>query len=91
MHSTYSNDALIFNAPFLGGKGFTPPELHCDYARYCSQLDFWSINDHPESVLPSLWTKTKAAVRSCNQLTDGYGASPGMVTFLGWEWTHNTE
>ncbi len=91
VHSTYSNDALIYSAPFLGGNGFLPPELHCDFARYCSQLDFWSINDHPESILPSLWTKSKQAIRTCNQLTGGDGSSPRMVSFLGWEWTHNTE
>jgi len=91
VHSTYSNDALIYSAPLIGGRGFLPPELHCNFARFCSQVDFWSINDHPESMLPALWDKSKKAIRACNQLTGGDSSNPSMVSFLGWEWTHNTE
>ena len=91
VHSTYSTDALIFSAPLLDGKGATPPELHCDYARFCSQLDFWSINDHPEGMLPSLWSRTKQAIRSCNALEGGDSLDPQMVSFLGWEWTQNSD
>ena len=91
VHSTYSTDALIYSAPLLDGKGATPPELHCDYARFCSQVDFWSINDHPEGVLPELWEKTKKAVRTCNQLEGGDTMDPQMVSFLGWEWTQNAD
>ena len=91
VHSTYSTDALIYSAPLLDGKGATPPELHCDFARYCSQVDFWSINDHPEGVLPELWEKTKKAIRTCNQLEGGDTLDPQMVSFLGWEWTQNAD
>jgi hypothetical protein len=90
-HSSYSTDALLLQSSFLGGNGFRTPETHCDYARFCSRLDFWSINDHPEGMWPELWRRTKDAVRRCNQLEGGDSHSPKMVTFLGWEWTQDAE
>ena len=87
VHSTHSLDAMILNAPILNGRGFAGPALRCDYARYCSQLDFWSINDHAETYDPALWGVTRDAIRMCNDLEGGNGADPDMVSFLGWEWT----
>lgn len=87
VHSTFSLDAMVLNSPILDGRGFAGPEVRCDYARFCSQLDFWSINDHAEQLAPSLWPKTVAAVRTCDQLGGGDTDDPTMVSFLGWEWT----
>ena len=89
VHSTYSIDAALLNTPILGGKGLAGPALRCDYARFCSQLDFWSINDHPEGMPPALWEDTKDAIRTCNDLAGGDTADPSMVSYLGWEWTQS--
>jgi hypothetical protein len=70
----------------LQGDGVHPVSDACDYARYCSALDFWSINDHAESVTPLRWRQTKEAIRQCNAIA-GDPANPDMVAFLGWEWT----
>lgn len=86
VHTTYSNDAFMFALPIMQGEGTHPPADACDYARYCSALDFWSINDHAISITPRLWEETKASVRQCNDLTDP--TNPDLVTFLGFEWTH---
>ena len=46
VHTTFSFDAFLVSLPIIGGEGAHPPADACDYARFCSQLDFWSINDH---------------------------------------------
>ena len=91
VHSTLSVDALLTSTPILGGVGAAGPEARCDFARYCSQLDFWSINDHPEWVPTETWDRTKEAIRTCNALEGGDGPNPRMVSFLGWEWTQSSD
>ncbi len=86
VHTTYSSDAYNYSLPMYQGDGVHPPGDACDFARYCSGLDFWSINDHAEGLTPQLWTQTKDMVRQCNAVA-GDPANPDMVTFLGWEWT----
>lgn len=40
VHTTYSMDAYAISLPMLNGEGAHPPKDACDYARYCSALDF---------------------------------------------------
>ncbi len=74
------------NLPILNGEGAHPPADACDFARYCSALDFWSINDHAEDVTPREWAETKESIRQCNDVA-GDPANPDVVAYLGWEWT----
>ncbi|MGI9590220.1 MAG: DUF3604 domain-containing protein, partial [Myxococcota bacterium] len=67
-------------------EGAHPPADACDFARYCSQLDFWSINDHAEQISPAHWDQTIESIRQCNDVA-GSPENPDMVSFLGWEWT----
>lgn len=90
VHSTYSFDAYNVSLPMYQGEGSHPPGDACDFARYCSGLDFWSINDHAEALTPRHWSLTKEAVRQCNAVA-GDPANPDMVTFLGWEWTQTAQ
>ena len=90
VHSTYSYDAYNISLPMYQGEGSHPPGDACDFARYCSGLDFWSINDHAESLTPRQWSLTKEMVRQCNAAA-GDPANPDMVTFLGWEWTQTAQ
>lgn len=85
-HTTFSFDAFNISLPMYGGEGSHPPSDACDFARYCSALDFWSINDHAEGLTPNQWILTRDAVRQCNAAA-GDPQNPDMVTFLGWEWT----
>ncbi len=86
VHSTFSVDAFMMSLPIFQGEGAHPVSDACDFARYCSALDFWSINDHAESLSPLRWQQTKEAIRQCNAVA-GDPADPDLVTFLGWEWT----
>ncbi|MFK8049092.1 MAG: DUF3604 domain-containing protein [Halioglobus sp.] len=86
VHTTFSPDAFIMSVPLMGGTGVHPPADACDFARYCSNLDFWSINDHAEGITPRRWDQTRQSIRECNQIS-GDPKNPDMVTFLGWEWS----
>jgi len=85
-HTTFSFDAFLMSLPMFQGEGAHPPADACDFARYCSGLDFWSINDHAEGLTPHQWQEIKRTVRQC-QAVAGDPQSPDMVSFLGWEWT----
>ncbi len=85
VHSTFSTDAFLFSLPLIGGEGVHPVGDACDFARFCSALDFWSINDHAEALTSRKWEETKETIRRCNAVS-GEGP-PDVIAFLGWEWT----
>jgi len=86
VHTTYSSDAFLWALPMLGGEGVYPVGDACDFARYCSGLDFWAITDHAESGTPYRWKETRRAMRQC-QAVSGETDSPDLVSFIGFEWT----
>jgi hypothetical protein len=86
VHTTFSTDAFQASLPMLQGEGAHPPADACDFARYCSALDFWSINDHAEGLTLRRWEEIKQSVRQCNAVA-GDPVSPDVVAYLGWEWT----
>jgi Protein of unknown function (DUF3604) len=86
VHTTFSPDAFARSLPMLQGEGVHPPADACDFARFCSDLDFWSINDHAEGVSTQHWAETKESIRQCNAVA-GDPKNPDLVAFLGWEWT----
>jgi hypothetical protein len=87
VHTTFSPDAFLGTLPMMGGDGgMNPVGEACDYARYCSALDFWSINDHAEASTPRKWAETVEAIRTCNALA-GDPENPDVAAFLGWEWS----
>jgi Protein of unknown function (DUF3604) len=87
VHTTFSTDAFLWSLPIMqGGEGAHPVSDACDYARFCSQLDFWSITDHAEASTPRKWRETKQAMLQCKAVA-GPDASPDVAVFLGFEWT----
>ena len=88
VHTTYSSDAFLLSLPMLSGEGSMPPSDACDFARFCSSLDFYANTDHAEDLTHIDWQETKDAVRQCN-LISGDNESPDTIAFLGWEWSQN--
>jgi hypothetical protein len=86
VHTTFSTDAFLWSLPLVNGEGAHPVADACDYARFCSGLDFWSINDHAEATTPRRWRETKEAIRQCDAAA-GDPANPDVAVFLGWEWS----
>jgi hypothetical protein len=86
VHTSYSMDAAMFGTPMSKGSGYFSPADACDYARFCSAVDFWSINDHAEGLTPEQWANTKESIRQCNAV-GGATEEPDTVAFLGWEWS----
>ena len=87
VHTTFSSDAYVMSLPLVSGEGAHPPADACDFARHCSALDFWSINDHAESLTPERWQETIDSIRQCNAVTDD--RNPDTTAFLGWEWSQD--
>lgn len=86
VHTTFSPDAFAISLPLMAGEGAHPPADACDYARFCSALDFWSLNDHAEGISARHWRESVEAIAQCNAVA-GDAAEPDSVAFLGWEWT----
>lgn len=89
VHTIYSTDANMMSLPMMQGDGPHPPADACDFARFCSRLDFFSLNDHAEALTPERWAATRESIRQCNALTDP--AEPDLVAFLGYEWTQMSQ
>jgi len=86
VHTTLSVDAFMWSLPLMGGEGVHPPADACDFARFCSQLDFYALTDHAEALNPRTWQMSKDSVRQCNAVT-AQSAQPDLIAFTGYEWT----
>ena len=86
VHTTFSIDAFLQGLPIFGGEGAHPPADACDYARHCAQLDFFSLNDHAESLWPARGHESGARARGSTGRA-GDPASPDLVAYAGYEWT----
>jgi hypothetical protein len=86
VHTTLSVDAFQWSLPLVGGEGVHPPADACDFARFCSQLDFYSLTDHAEALTPRSWEMIRSSIRECNAV-DSESEQPDLVAFTGFEWT----
>jgi hypothetical protein len=86
VHTTYSGDAFLRSLPLLQGEGAHPPADACDFARFCSGLDFFALTDHAETITPKRWAEERETIRQCNAVA-GDPQNPDLVAFSGFEWT----
>jgi hypothetical protein len=86
VHTTLSVDAFMWSLPLMGGEGVHPPADACDFARFCSQLDFYALTDHAEALNPRTWEMTRESVRQCNAVA-AQSEQPDVIAFTGYEWT----
>jgi hypothetical protein len=86
VHSTFSTDAFVWALPMLRGEGANQVADACDFARYCSALDFWAMTDHAEALTPTRWSQSIANVQQCAARSDPAGP-PDVIPFMGFEWT----
>ena len=85
VHTTFSQDAFLFSLPMLQGEGAHPPSDACNFARFCSSLDFFSITDHAEGMTQRMWEDSVKSIRNCDAVSDE--SKKDLIVFAGWEWT----
>ena len=85
VHTTFSQDAFLFSLPMLQGEGAHPPSDACNFARFCSSLDFFSITDHAEGMTKQMWDDSIESIRNCDSISDN--DNKDLIVFAGWEWT----
>jgi hypothetical protein len=90
VHTSFSPDAFTQGMPLTGGTGSHTISDACDFARFCSNLDFWSVNDHAEGSTPRRWKETIEAIGRCDAVFDPEdpGVERDLISFVGWEWSH---
>jgi hypothetical protein len=86
VHTTLSVDAFMWSLPLMGGDGVHPPADACDFARFCSQLDFYALTDHAEALNPRTWKMSRDSVRECNAVA-AQSEQPDVLAFTGFEWS----
>ena len=89
VHTTFSFDAFILNLPIAQGEGVHPVSDACNFARFCSGLDFFGVTDHAEGLTRREWLDSTKSLQQCSEISTNSGAE-GVVPFLGWEWTQTS-
>ena len=85
VYSAFTDEALLSSLPVVGGSHRATLSDACDYARFCSAVDFWVATDRGESLTPRRWQASLETVEQCNAIAaaDDHGST---VAFSGFSW-----
>ena len=89
VHSTFSLDAFLGNLPIVQGEGVHPVSDACNFARFCSNLDFFAVTDHAEWLTSREWKDTISSIQNCASTSSDLD-NPPIIPLLGWEWTQKS-
>ena len=89
VHTTFSLDAFMLNLPIANGEGAHPVGDACNFARFCSNLDFFAVTDHAEWLTKREWKDSLESIQNCSKVSANVDEPP-IVPFLGWEWTQTS-
>ena len=89
VHTTYSLDAFLGNLPILEGEGTHPVSDACNFARFCANLDFFSVTDHAEFLTRREWEETIDSLRNCSEISKVKDEDE-IIPLAGWEWTQTS-
>ena len=89
VHTTYSLDAFLGNLPILEGEGAHPVADACNFARFCANLDFFSVTDHAEFLTRREWEETIESLQDCSVISNQEDEEE-IIPILGWEWTQSS-
>jgi len=89
VHSTFSLDAFLLNLPIMRGEGVHPVADACNFARFCSNLDFFAVTDHAEWLTSREWRDTISSIQNCALISKDLD-NPPIIPLLGWEWTQKS-
>ncbi|MEM1262598.1 MAG: DUF3604 domain-containing protein [Pseudomonadota bacterium] len=84
VYTTVSDAAFLISLPVFGGRGAATLGDACDFARYCSAVDFWAITDHAESLTPNRWQQTLEGAAQCTEVAASQ--SEAHDVFVGFSW-----
>jgi len=89
VHTTFSFDAFMLNLPLAQGEGVHPVADACNFARFCSSLDFFAVTDHAEWLTQREWRDSLNSIQNCAAISSEVDQNE-VIPFLGWEWTQTS-
>ena len=89
VHTTFSFDAFMLNLPLAQGEGVHPVADACNFARFCSSLDFFAVTDHAEWLTQREWKDSLNSIQNCAVISSEVDQNE-VVPFVGWEWTQTS-
>lgn len=89
VHTTFSFDAFMLNLPIAQGEGVHPVADACNFARFCSSLDFFAVTDHAEWLTQREWKDSLNSIQNCAAISNEVDQNE-VIPFVGWEWTQTS-
>ncbi|MEO1034770.1 MAG: DUF3604 domain-containing protein [Pseudomonadota bacterium] len=90
VYTTFSDQAFLLSLDEFGGQGPATLGDACDYARFCSAIDFWAATDHVATLTERRWRQTRETALQCQAVANADQAGAHDV-FVGFSWPTTTD